>query len=299
MNNLQGLFAALITPFFDDESLNILSLRKLIEQEIQAGVDGLFVAGTTGESYLLSEQEFRSVVSVAVQTAAGRIPVVANVAALSTADAINRATYARQCEADAIGLLPPIYFRYGAQQIVDFYKDVCTACQLPVIAYDIPSCTGIELLQDSYAEIFALPQVVGIKASCQEFAMLNTFKRKYPEKKVFLGVDECFVPGFSFGFDGAIGSTFNIMLKQFRGVQNAVRRGDLAFALQLQNVCNEFIEVLVRCGVTPSIKFLLKENGIDCGICRKPFKKLSEEEKICLKNAYGIFCKKADGLMKF
>ena len=298
MNNLKGLYSALITPFSADESLNLDSLRTLIEQEILAGVDGLFVAGTTGESFLLSEMEYRQIVSVSVETSAARVPVVANVAAMSTAGAIGRAEFAEQCGASAIGLLPPIYFRYGERQIIDFYKDVCAACKLPVIAYDIPSCTGIELLRDAYAEIFSLPQIMGLKASCQEFSLLNTFKRRHPQKKVFLGVDECFVPGFAFGFDGAIGSTFNIMIKQFRAVYDAVQRGDLSFALRMQNICNDFIEVLVQCGVTPSIKFLLQESGLNCGECRRPFKRLNIEEKNRLSVSYAAFCDRAADLMR-
>ncbi|HEY8443780.1 MAG TPA: dihydrodipicolinate synthase family protein [Clostridia bacterium] len=298
MLEYKGLFPAVVTPYDENGNINPQALERLIDKLINAKVSGLFITGTTGEVFLLSQEERKEIIKTAVKANRGRIKIIAQISVLNTKDSVAMARFAQDCGVDAISVLPPLYFRYRPQQVIDFYKDIAKSVDIPVFAYDIPANTQIEVMDEAYEDIFSIKNVVGIKASHKNLNLIKAFKQKYPEQIVHIGCDELLTAALECGADGAVGSTYNILPEEFLSIIHYFNTGEKELAEKIQTLCNDFIMTLSACGGTPAVKYILKLQGIDCGESRKPFSSLTDSDKERLKAAYADFKKKYSELFK-
>ncbi|MFM8375697.1 MAG: 4-hydroxy-tetrahydrodipicolinate synthase, partial [Phenylobacterium sp.] len=158
----RGVFPALVTPFRDDEVDEDAFIR-LVERQIEGGVHGLVPVGTTGETATLSHDEHRRVVELAVQTAAGRVPVIAGAGSNSTAEAIELVRHAKQIGADAALVVTPYYNRPSQEGLYAHYAAINEAVQLPVLVYNVPARTSVDISDATLARLSRLPNIVGVK----------------------------------------------------------------------------------------------------------------------------------------
>ena len=277
MKDLKGIYAALLTPFNDDGSINFDSITKLVEFNIAQGLHGLYVCGSTGESPLMSEEERIAILRHVAKVVNGRIKLIAHVGTISTDSAVRMAKVAEQCAYDAVSAVVPFYFSFSAEAIKGYYKDIIAATSLPMVIYNFPGSSGFNGMLDMVNELIDEPKLVGVKHTSVNLFDLERFKNLKKPLVVFNGFDEMLIGGLSMGADGGIGSTYNFMGKIILDIYNAFNKGDMAAAQEAQNKANRIIDAMIPYGVFAMEKAILTELGIPMGNCRKPFTPLSQE----------------------
>ena len=283
MDKFKGLFSALLTPFNEDGSINFDSLEKLVEFNIQNGIDGFYVGGSTGEGLLLSPEERMQVFECVKKANKGRATLIAHVGTICTLDAIKMAKKAEELEYDAISAVAPYYYGFTLDAVLGYYNDIVNSTSLPMIIYNFPNSGGFSLTKDIANKLFENEKFIGIKHTSGDMFTLNQFKTLDREIVVYNGFDETLLAGLSMGADGAIGSTYNFMGKKFKKIMNYFNSGEIETAKALQNEANEIICEMIKYGVFQSEKAILTEMGIDMGQCRPPFLPISDECRASMK----------------
>lgn len=283
MDKFKGLFSALLTPFNEDGSINFDSLEKLVEFNLQNGIDGFYVGGSTGEGLLLSPEERMQVFECVKKANKGRATLIAHVGTICTLDAIKMAKKAEELEYDAISAVAPYYYGFTLDAVLGYYNDIVNSTSLPMIIYNFPNSGGFSLTKDIANKLFENEKFIGIKHTSGDMFTLNQFKTLDREIVVYNGFDETLLAGLSMGADGAIGSTYNFMGKKFKKIMNCFNSGEIETAKALQNEANEIICEMIKYGVFQSEKAILTEMGIDMGQCRPPFMPISDECRASMK----------------
>lgn len=283
MDKFKGLFSALLTPFNEDGSINFDSLEKLVEFNLQNGIDGFYVGGSTGEGLLLSPEERMQVFECVKKANKGRATLIAHVGTICTLDAIKMAKKAEELEYDAISAVAPYYYGFTLDAVLGYYNDIVNSTSLPMIIYNFPNSGGFSLTKEIANKLFENEKFIGIKHTSGDMFTLNQFKTLDREIVVYNGFDETLLAGLSMGADGAIGSTYNFMGKKFKKIMNCFNSGEIETAKALQNEANEIICEMIKYGVFQSEKAILTEMGIDMGQCRPPFLPISDECRASMK----------------
>jgi N-acetylneuraminate lyase len=271
-----GIFAALPTAFDAVGRLDAAALAGIVENLLKRGVEGFYVGGSTGECFLLSEDEREAVLETVLSATGGKVPVIVHVGALSTAVAVSLAKHAARVGAWAVSATPPLYFSYDIEEIREYYADIAKASGLPVIVYNISSFSGRSFGVSELEKLLNTPGVAGLKHTSMNLYELERIRKIFPEKFIFSGYDEVFLAALSIGADGMIGSTVNLMPELFLGIRDALFSGNLIKAQKLQNTVNSVIECLSGGSFFPALKYALSLSGLPCGECRKPFQPISD-----------------------
>jgi 4-hydroxy-tetrahydrodipicolinate synthase len=228
----EGVMTALVTPFQNGE-VDEKALGDLVELQIAAGVDGLVPCGSTGESATLSHAEHRRVMEVVVETAAGRVAVVAGTGSNSTQEAIALTLYAVEAGADGALLISPYYNKPTQQGIVAHYQAVARETGLPLLVYNIPGRTASNILPETMARLAEIEQVVGVK-SCGDLDEIAHAIALCPEDFcVVSGDDAMTLPLLALGGKGLISTSSNVAPSEMCELVRAFLGGDPARALQL------------------------------------------------------------------
>lgn len=277
---MKGIFTALLTPFNGDYSINEKNIEKLVRFNLDSGVHGFYVGGSTGESMVMSTEERKQVFRAVKAAASNAVPMIAHVGAISTDMAIDMALEAKKLGYDAISAVAPFYYGFPLEAIRRYYEDIVSAADMPMFIYNFPAGNGFAFNADIAAEWFAADsRFVGIKHTSNDLFMLRQFKQRVENITVFNGYDEVCLAGLSMGADGAIGSTYNFMGKLFVELYNAFNAGEKEKAQALQNKACNIISVMCRHGVFQCEKEILTQIGIDMGPCRRPFLPITDEGK--------------------
>lgn len=282
-SKLNTIYSALATPFNEDESLNIDALRKLVNFELDNGVEGFYCCGSSGEGLLLSNEERKKFLEVVIEEVKGRVPVISHVGTIRTADVIDLAKHAKSVGADAVSMIPPYYYKFSMKEIVNYYLDVVKAVNdLPVIVYNIPQFTGVSFNKDNAGELLENPNVIGIKHTSTDLFGLERMKTNFPDKIYFNGFDEIFLSGLAAGETAAIGTTVNLYPKTFRKIKDLFDANEIEHAMKIQKLVNHRVEEMVNVGIFSAVKYLFYKQGLDIGTCRKPFGELTSDQKVKL-----------------
>ena len=283
MKDLRGIYPALPTPMSGDGAVNYAALKNLVDFVIGQGVDGVYIGGSTAESFLLTEDERKKIAETVLAHAAGRVKAIVHTGAGGTDAALRLSKHAKANGADAISSVPPIYFKYTTDEVIAYYLELIEASDMPLVVYNIPAFTGINMTQGPIAELFKHPRVVALKHTNTNMYELERVLAHNPSLIALNGYDEAFLSGLSMGASGMIGSTVNFMARKFIALRDAFQAGRNEEAFRLQREANEIIETLVEVGVFNAVKYALTLRGIDCGNCRGPFKPLTDEGKARVK----------------
>lgn len=275
----ERIFAATPTPMRADESVNLDNLAALVDSDIARGVEGVYVGGSTGEGMLLSIDERMAVGREAVRAAAGRVPVIAHVGAMTTREAVRLARAAEETGVAAVSMIPPLYYRYSIEEVTSHYRAVIDAVDTPFILYNIPQFTGRDVVDGGYEELLALPQVVGIKHTSQNLYGAERLVARYPDVALINGFDELYLPAMMMGATASIGTTVGLQIELFRSLRTRAKAGDLAGAHAVQVRINETLDGMIREGVFPAAKYLVGKYAVPCGSCRRPMAPLTSENR--------------------
>jgi len=280
VENINKIFSALVTPINEDESLNLDALKRLVNFEINSGVEGFYCCGSSGEGLLLSNEERKLFLETVIKEVNGRVPVVSHIGTIRTNDVIDLAKHAKSMGVAAVSMIPPYYYKFSMDEIMKYYEDVIDAVSdLPVIVYNIPQFTGVSFTKENAGRLLDNPRVVGIKHTSTDLFGLERMVQNYPEKTFLNGFDEIFLSGLAAGATAAIGTTVNLYPKTFKRIRELYQCGEIEHARQVQHLVNHRVEETVAVGIFSAMKYILKSQGIDCGICRKPFKELTDDQK--------------------
>ena len=273
---LCGILPALMTAFTED-GIDCQKVAAHTKKLADAGVHGLYVGGSSGEMILMTEDERKTLLETVMESVGDRLTVIAHVGTTSTRGSLELARHAEKCGAHALSSVTPLYFKYGFREVKHYYERLAGETSLPVIIYNIPALTGTTLTTAQLEEILSIPNVGGMKFTASDFFQLERIRSEFPDKVFYNGSDEMLCSGLAAGADGGIGTTYNFMPKTILAIYNAFRANDAATALKYQSKANEAIALVLKHGVMPASKMLLKLNGTDYGECREPFMPLSEE----------------------
>lgn len=280
--DLRRVFSALITPMRADESVDHDVLGALVDHQLGRGVEGFYCCGSSGEALLLSLDERRAVVRTVLDAAAGRVPVIAHVGTIRTADAVALARDAQDAGAAAVSMIPPYYYAFSPQEVNAYYEAVLAGCELPVVVYNIPQFTGVSFGKANSAALFAEDRVIGLKHTEHNLYSLERLRSAYPDKVFFNGFDEVFLWALAAGATATVGTTVNIQPELFLALRAAYTAGDLATATRLQTQINHVIETLVAHGVFTATKYVVSLQGYPTTGCRAPFRPLDAEDRRAL-----------------
>ncbi len=274
-----GILPALVTPFKEDnKTINEDVARKLIEFQMEQGADGFYVLGGTGEGLAMARPEREKMCEVAIDQVAGRKPVIIHIAAMNLNEAVELAKHAERTGADAIAAVPPCFFYYDAEDNYQYYKRLADSVHIPVVIYYHPSAQK-DMSAALIARVFGIDNVTGVKWSSNNlYEMMKLKDMTHGEMNIINGPDELLVSGLAAGADAGIGSTYNVMLKQFLAIYDNVKKGQIEQASAIQRKVNKVIDVMIKNEVIPSVKYATKLMGFDVGDATFPMRKFSPEQ---------------------
>jgi len=231
-----GVITALVTPLRGD-ALDEEALRRLVDEQIASGVDGLVPVGTTGESPTLTNEEHLRVIQLVVEATKKRVPVIAGTGSNSTRETIEMSAAARKVGADGLLLVTPYYNRPGQEHLYRHFKAVVEAVPLPSVLYNVPSRTACDLLPETIVRLAELPQVVGVKeatgSALRASQVLAQLGSKNDQVALLSGDDATAFPLFALGARGVISVVSNVAPKQMSAMWDAAAAGDWKKAREL------------------------------------------------------------------
>lgn len=280
--NLRGILAAVTTPFTADASaVDEDALRRNVDRLVEAGIHGLVPTGTTGEFTTLSDAEYRRVIEVYVEAAAGRVPVVAGIGALSTDGAISLAQHAESVGADALMIVPPFYDPLDFDTLVAFLSDVAASVTLPIVYYNVPGATGIELDAAQIASLGGIDGIDYLKSTSDDALTLGDLLLNHSDKiKAFNGWDTLTFFGIASGAQASVWGAAGVVPElAVEFWETLAERGDLAAAREQWKTLWTISSFLESVNYVAGIKAGLELLGVPAGPPRRPIQPLSEENR--------------------
>ena len=258
----RGVMPALVTPFRNGQ-VDEEAFVALVERQIAGGVHGLVPVGTTGESATLSHEEHRRVIELCIQTARGRVPVIAGSGSNSTAEAIDLTRHAKTVGADAALVVTPYYNRPSQEGLYAHYKAINDAVQIPILLYNVPSRTGVDLSNDTVARLAKLPNIVGIKDASGDLGRASLQRLECGDDWVMLsGNDDTGLGYMAHGGHGCISVTCNVAPEQVSAMYNDALAGQWQGALYGQDRLIRLHKALFADASPSPTKFALAHLGL-------------------------------------
>lgn len=277
---MKGIMTALLTSFNEDGTLNEKGIREVVRHNIdEMGVNGLYVGGSTGESFLMDESNRKQVLQIVKDEAKDDVTLIAQIGSLNIEEAVRLGNEAKELGYDALSAITPYYYKFTFEEIKAYYKRIIDETNHPMIIYSIPALTGTEITVEDYGELLALPKVIGVKYSDTDLTKLAKLKEIHPDKLFYGGSDDMLLQFAETGADGAVGSTYSLIGKQATQLWEAVGNSESEKARDIQKEMNQVITILEDVGVYQSIKHVLKQQGVDAGFMKFPFREITEDEK--------------------
>lgn len=278
----EGAATAIVTPLTEN-GVDYEAFGKLIDWQIAQGVAALVVAGTTGESSTLTDEEHREVIAFAVKRAAGRLPIIAGTGSNDTAYAVDLTRFACEAGADAVLVVTPYYNKATQKGLVAHYTAIADAATKPVILYNVPSRTGCNILPATCLELAEHPRICAIKEACGDLSQIAETARLVEGKMdLYSGNDDQIVPLLSLGGKGVISVLSNVLPTETQKMCDLFFAGDKAGAAQLQEDYLPLIHALFS-EVNPiPVKAAMAKMGFCENYLRLPLTPMEEEHQAVL-----------------
>lgn len=282
MSKFRGVFPAHITPFTSEGRLNESAFREVMEFNIRSGVHGFWIAGGTGESVYLNDDENMRIAEISADQNRGRVQCIMHVGAPSTARSAALAEHAAKAGVEAICCVPPFFYSPGDEAIVEHYRVVGNAAGLPLFVYNLPSSTGVDISVDLMKRIQdSVPQLRGLKHSSSDFARVRSFADMGLD--CFIGSAYLLLPAMTIGACGMIDGPPNAAPELWVDIWNAYESGDYGRAQAAQRRAGEFAALTSKYPFPAGYKAVLSSRlGIDCGEGRPPNLPLTPSQKATL-----------------
>jgi 4-hydroxy-tetrahydrodipicolinate synthase len=279
--SIRGVICPMVTPFDDANSIDLESVRCVVDFLLSKGIDCLMVAGTTGEGMLLSLAERRTLCEVVVEYVAGRAPIIAHTGCISTSDTIDLTLHAASVGATAASVIVPYFFTFDDDSLYNHFVSVANAVSdLPVFLYTFPGNAKNDVSPALLQRVLqAAPNIVGVKSSNPNLTRFQEYVRVGREGFLpFNGVDGLMLPALALGSKAQVSGNSNVYPEAFCELYAAFQAGDVIRARAAQSRINR-IRAVLRDGITPAFfKLGLKLRGVPAGHVRPPMRDLRDEE---------------------
>ncbi len=281
-----GACTALVTPFIDG-AVNYPMMEQLLRRQMDAGIKAVVLAGTTGEAPTLTDEEKLELFRRAKAFAGSDCMIIAGTGCNSTAHTVQMSIAAEETGVDALLIVSPYYNKATEEGHFAHYLTVAHSVGIPIIAYNVPSRTGVDIPVSVYRRLAPVPNVAGVKEASSNIAKVTKICRECNHFTIWTGNDEHIVPAIALGAKGVISVLSNVMPTETQSMALAALDGDLDTAADLQQRLQPLIDLLF-CEVNPiPVKAAMRYIGFDCGSCRLPLTELSPENKKRLASFFG------------
>lgn len=274
-----GACTALVTPFLNDK-VNYPMMEQLLRRQIEAGISAVIIGGTTGESPTLSDDEKNELFRRCKAYAGDACTVIAGTGTNSTEHAVSLSVAAEEAGADALLVVTPYYNKATPDGLFAHYLSIAHSVSLPIILYNVPTRTGVDIPVSVYQRLSRVPNIVGVKEASSDITKIFRIKMACePDFTVWSGNDDQIVPVIASGGSGVISVLSNVYPAQTQAMCQAALQGDFETAGALQRQFLPLIDLLF-CEVNPiPVKAAMRCIGYDCGNCRLPLCKLTKEHQ--------------------
>lgn len=275
----KGCGTAICTPF-SDNGINYDALKSLLEFQISEGTDAIIVCGTTGEASTMSTEEKKSVIKFTVETVANRIPVIVGTGSNNTLSSIELTKYAEEVGANGALLVTPYYNKTTQAGLISHYTAIANSTKLPLILYNVPSRTGLNILPSTCLELSKIPNIVAIKEASGNISQVAEIAHLCKDDLyIYSGNDDQLVPILSLGGIGVISVLSNVLPKYTHDMVNDYMNGNIKSAMRAQLDSLPLIKALF-CEVNPiPVKEALNQIGYNFGTPRLPLVEMSASNK--------------------
>lgn len=271
---------AIVTPMNPDESINFDRLGQIIDNQIENGTDAIVICGTTGESATMTDQEHVDCIEYAVKRVNGRVPVIAGAGSNHTSYAVWMSKEAKRVGADALLHVTPYYNKTSQTGLIRHFNAVADATDLPIILYNVPSRTGVNITPATYRELAKHPNIVAAKEASGNISQIAQIAQACgDELDLYSGNDDQIVPLLSLGAKGVISVLSNIMPRETHDICRLFFEGKIAESRALQLKLLPLINALFS-DVNPiPVKEAMNMMGWECGECRLPLVSMQPQAK--------------------
>ncbi len=287
-----GAAVAIITPFKEDGSVNYECFGKIIDDQIAGGTDAIVVCGTTGESAAMPDEEHLAVVEYCVKRVNGRVPVIAGTGTNDTQHCINLSQGAEKLGADALLLVTPYYNKTTQRGLVAHYTKIANSVNIPIILYNVPSRTGLNIAPETLKELSKVENIVAVKEASGNISQVAKIAQLCgDDMTIYSGNDDQIVPILSLGGKGVISVLSNVAPKQTHDMVASYLEGDVDTARKLQLEAIELVDALfIEVNPIP-VKAAMNMLGYEAGDLRMPLCEISDANREVLRKAmedYGL-----------
>ncbi len=273
-----GAGVALVTPMHPDGRINHEKYRELIDFQIENGTDAIIAVGTTGEASTQNYEEHALALKTAIEHTAGRVPVIAGTGSNDTEHCIRLSTDAKAMGADGLLLVTPYYNKTSQRGLIAHYTKIANSVDIPMILYNVPSRTGVNIQPQTVATLYELPQIVAIKQANPDLTQTAQIAALC-DIDIYSGNDDLIVPMMSLGAKGVISVLSNVVPRETHEMCAAWLNGDVETAKRLQLTYLDLVNALFM-DVNPiPVKEALNQMGFGVGDCRLPLYEMSDEMK--------------------
>lgn len=267
----------MVTPFLNFE-VNYPLLQQLIHRQITSGIEAIVLCGTTGEASTLSDEEKLQIIRLGKEYAENRCLIIAGTGSNDTVHAVKLSIQAQAQGADALLVVSPYYNKATQDGLIAHYTAIAESVQIPVILYNVPSRTGLDIPVSVYKQLSSIPNIVGVKEASSDITKITKIRMTCPDHfAVWTGNDELTVPAMALGAKGVISVVSNVWPKRMKAMTDAAQKGDYFTAAKLQYSMQQLQDLMfIETNPVP-VKAAMNYIGFDCGTCRLPLTAASED----------------------
>lgn len=279
-----GSGVAIVTPFTND-GINFDELGKLIDFQIENGTDAIIVCGTTGESATMPDDEHIAAIDYTVKKVNKRVPVIAGTGSNDTLHGINLCKRAQELGVDGLLTVTPYYNKTSQRGLIQHFTALANSVDIPIILYNVPSRTGVNITPDTLYELSKIDNIIGIKEASGNISQVAQMAAKCPDMVIYSGNDDQIIPILSLGGKGVISVLANVAPKETHDMCQKYFDKDFEGALKLQLDAIELIDALfIEVNPIP-VKKALSFMGYDTNLLRMPLYEIASNNAEILKNA--------------
>lgn len=280
MISWKGIYPALITPFTENEDLDLEQFQRLLEIQLSAGIDGVILAGSLGEASTLNLDEKCRLAEAARECLQGRVPLLLTVAEGSTREAIRQVRQLQRLDLDGIMLLPPMRYAADEEETRLYLQQVLSATELPVLIYNNPVDYKIPVTLPIFDSLAGYPQVQAVKESSRDISQVSRMRSRFGDRfRILTGVDTLAMESLLMGADGWVAGLVNAFPRETVALYRLIGRGRMSEALQLYRWFLPLLELDIHPKLVQYIKLAAWRNGLGTEFCRSPRCRLQGAER--------------------
>ena len=282
LNEMKGVIPAMLSFFDERENVDVECTERMVDFMLEKGADGFYLTGSTGSCFTMTGEERNLVVDTVVKKVNGRVPVIVHVGDIGTKKSIELARHAYEAGADAISSVPPFYWRFGKEDIYNYYKDIAASTPLPMVVYNIQLAGLMDM--DLLLRLTELPNVQGLKYTARSHDEMGFLKEKLGKDfMIYSGCDEMAFSGLCAGADGIIGSFYNLFPDLYQKIVRKFKESDIQGGMHLQKIADEVIFAALKYDFPSVLHSMMRWRGQEAGFARRPFRNYTDGELTGLK----------------